>query len=436
MRARKSKERLKRQRSRLFDNTLMIEATEEALAALREMGYKIPLEPMPYTTFYEVQPPRGKTVEEALADFEQVGGVNDSVEFNTVMENAWLPDPENPQFVTQSEYLEILDINNIWTWMAAFRQSHFVHPVSVAVLEQTRYNIYHPNLWGTWDLPGFDGINNVDRDVNLIPGTAASSHPTAVSGVITAIPRANIGLAGLGFPAKVLPMFTSSSVTAARCIAKAIDRGCRVVNISQYGEQYEPFRQIVDECKARGIVVCVAAGNTGQGTIPDNPIGHYDSVICVSGLHHSNSREVTPQATYHADVDFCTPFRVPSLSVVNTWEMFGGTSGATPQVASLFALLFSIDPSLTWGDAVALVARNCIPEIPPAGIPEPLSYGIPQFMATLNELGGSTSGFYNSDRELIKQIILRQGGQNLYATGVYDHNKRLIWHPTFDKEEV
>ena len=94
----KSHRNYHRHKDRLYDTDIMIEATQEALTALRDMGYKIPREPMPYTSFYHVKLPKGKKTEQALMDFEQLG-VSDGAEFNLKSEEAWVPNPSWPGFV-------------------------------------------------------------------------------------------------------------------------------------------------------------------------------------------------------------------------------------------------------------------------------------------------------------------------------------------------
>ena len=124
----------------------------------------------------------------------------------------------------------------------------------------------HPDLQGNL-LPAL-GWNTY---LNTNEWSDINGHGTSVAGCIAAVGNNAIGVAGVAFRTKIIPIricYDSTGYAYYSDMAEGIrygaDRGARVVNLS-YGGWYGA--QIRDACQYawnRGALVCVAAGNDGQ----------------------------------------------------------------------------------------------------------------------------------------------------------------------------
>ncbi|MDY3563515.1 S8 family serine peptidase [Gemmata sp. JC673] len=146
--------------------------------------------------------------------------------------------------------------------------------------------------------------------------------------------------------------------------------------------QDHPYRQIVLDAVAAGIVVVFAAGNNHVDVCHADPTkcspnsiwgaNSLDEVLSVgtvnwnnqmdAGQHGNSSRGPGQWAKTHKKPDCVAPTYGEIVwgsgyRVMEWW----GTSGACPQVAGLAALLLSIDPSLTPQAVGDIIRDTCTP---------------------------------------------------------------------------
>ena len=215
--------------------------------------------------------------------------------------------------------------------------------------------------WCGWDFSDapemFDiGIGDFigqDNDV-----TDENFHGTHVSGIIGAVGNNGIGIAGIAWNVKILPIRAGFRTTqsegylqdddAAAAIIYAADMGCQVVNLSWGDPNYSPI--IGDACQyayERGVTLIASAGN--------NPVPNLSypaklsTTISVGAVNRN--RNLAGFSSYGPDLDIVAPGEAV-LSTYKTTpnEMYfemNGTSMSAPFVTGAVALLHSLQPGLT-----------------------------------------------------------------------------------------
>ena len=222
----------------------------------------------------------------------------------------------------------------------------------VAVLD-TGIELGHPELAGRI-VPGHDFVNN-DGDASDDNG-----HGTWVSGIIAANANDGIGIAGISWSDRIMPVKImnasgtgdTSDLTAG--IVWATDHGATVINMSVGGFPYSQFvHDAVRYAWNHGVVLVGAAGNNAASGqfFPAS----YPEVISVSATQVDD--EFTHWSNYGADVDVSAP----GASVLTTncavckpieqdltgdhrYTYISGTSFAAPNVAGVVALILGALP--------------------------------------------------------------------------------------------
>jgi len=204
---------------------------------------------------------------------------------------------------------------------------------------------YIDNYWG-WDLAEND--NNPQWD-----SSAASSAPHGVwvSGCASAVADNGVGLAGIGYRTKIMPVkiSTAASTTITKGyegIVYAADHGCDIINCSwgsTIGDEYG--QDIVNYAVFnRNALVVSAAGNNGI-ELEFYPAS-YDNVINVGASNVDDNK--WSSSNYSVTVDCMAPgesvrMTSPNNGYVNGW----GTSFASPIFAGCAAIVKSYYDTLS-----------------------------------------------------------------------------------------
>ncbi len=256
--------------------------------------------------------------------------------------------PNDPKFQYQW-HLTQLHIKD--AWKRAQGQG-----VVVAVLDTGVARV--PDLEQTEFVPGW---NFIDNNANAADD---HGHGTHVAGTIAQSTNNSVGVAGVAFGAKIMPIKVlsrsgSGSVSGiADGIRFAADHGAKVINMSLGGGMSSSVLQkAVAYARQKGVVVVCAAGNDGRGKV-SYPAA-YPGAIAVAATQFDES--TTFYSNWGKEIDIAAPGGntrvdqnndgmmdgvlqntvVPGRTSENDYLLFMGTSMASPHVAGVVALIMS-----------------------------------------------------------------------------------------------
>jgi serine protease len=271
-----------------------------------------------------------------------------------------------------------------------------------------------------------DGIDpNPEETIGGADPAAINFHGTHVAGTIAARGNNRIGVVGVAFNARVMPLRaitatggTSYDVNQAVRFAAGLEndsgtlpeRPAQVINMSLAGGGFSPStQQLYNQVRARGITVVAAAGNEDT-TLPSYPAS-YDNVISVSAV--DTQQRITDYSNTGPAIDIAAPGGDGSSDingdgypdgVLSTgssdgqfaYTFLSGTSMATPHVAGVFALMYSVNPDLNAAAIEELLEAGALSDdIGAPGRDDLYGYGIINARkavdAALIEGGGSSS---------------------------------------------
>jgi subtilisin family serine protease len=188
----------------------------------------------------------------------------------------------------------------------------------------------------------------------------AEKHGTAVAGIIAARANNGIGTVGVAPDARLLALrgCWEREAAAARCdtlsLAKALqfalDRGVRVLNLSVSGPPDRLLRELLDAAIERGVVVVAAAtADPRDGGFPAS----HGGVVSVA----LTEAERTPAPPIRAG--FSAPGRdIPATLPGGRWGMVSGASFAAAEVSGMVALLLELMPNARAGQIDAILRRG------------------------------------------------------------------------------
>ena len=205
------------------------------------------------------------------------------------------------------------------------------------------------------------------------PASGSSWHGTHVAGTVAAKTNNSVGVAGVAYNAKMLPVrvlgkcggYTSDIADAITWSSGGAVTGvpanankARVLNLSLGGSGAcdTTTQNAINGARSRGAVVIVAAGNDNMNVSNASP-ANCSGVVAVAATGKTGGR--ASYSNYGTLVDVAAPGGDGSYSVISTlntgtsvpgsdnYAGYQGTSMATPHVAGVAALMLARNPALT-----------------------------------------------------------------------------------------
>jgi len=210
---------------------------------------------------------------------------------------------------------------------------------------------YVDNFRG-WDMvgPTFVATSNGDNDPNIT--SSANQHGTHVAGTAVGATDNGIGIAGVGFNCKILPVKASpdnngqSIFRGYEGIVYSANQGAKVINCSWGGPGFSIFEQdiITYATVNRDALVVAAAGN--DNSIDDFYPASYDYVLSVASVGATDRRSTFSNYNFNVGIS-AQGEQVLSTNFNNNYGNSSGTSMASPIIAGAAALIRSINPTFT-----------------------------------------------------------------------------------------
>lgn len=238
--------------------------------------------------------------------------------------------------------------------------------VVVAVID-TGIDLQHPDLncaTSTGQSKLVSGWNFVDNSNNPDDNNGHGSH---VAGIIAACTDNAAGVAGVAPDIRLLPLKALNDsgngayADVADAIIYAANNGAKIVNLSLGGaSSSSTLAAAVQYAYSRGVLVVAASGNAGQPTIY-YPAA-YTQAVAVGSTTPSDTR------SYFSNYGDGLDVVAPGSNIISTvpvppgtsYQDYGyayksGTSMASPHVAGLAALIWSVAPDLTHDEVRAAI---------------------------------------------------------------------------------
>ncbi len=214
--------------------------------------------------------------------------------------------------------------------------------VVVAVVD-TGVDLKHPDLRDHL-APGYNIVGGDDVPADDV------GHGTHVAGVISAMVNNNLGVAGMTWYNKVMPVKVldqsgaGSTYSVAQGIIWATDHGAKVINMSLGNYADSDFLHDAIKYAFDKDVVLVAASGNDNTEQPGYPAA-YPEVFAVGATDASKVK--ASFSNYGDYVDVAAPgVSIASTYPNNQYAALSGTSMASPHVTALAALIRSTNPAL------------------------------------------------------------------------------------------
>ncbi len=209
------------------------------------------------------------------------------------------------------------------------------------------------------DLVGWD-FNNGNNDV-----TSTQNHGTHVAGIVGACGDNTQGVIGVaggfgpGTGARMMALGIGDAVPNGAVLDDAIlyaaDMGATIITMSLGVGSSAAIDAAIASAYGDGLFIDNASGNANTGV--DYP-GTDPNVVAVGTTDHDDVRKTPPGwgSNFGPELEVVAPgVDIWSTGIGNNYNTGGGTSFASPHVAGLAALMFSINPTATNAEV-----RQCI----------------------------------------------------------------------------
>jgi serine protease len=313
-----------------------------------------------------------------------------------------MAEPNDPRYSSQWHY-PLINLPQAWDITTGTPASG---NVIVAVVDTGVY-LDHPDLSNKL-VGGYDFISDDTLSGDGEPGIdsnpddpSGSFHGTHVAGTVAAETNNSIGVAGVSWGAKIMPVrvlgtdggTTYNVMQGVRYAAGLSNvtgstpaQPADIINLSLGGGGSSQNEQdTYNEVRNAGVIVIAAAGNDGKNTL--SYPASYDGVVSVGAVDRNKQR--ASYSNFSSAVDVAAPGGSGAGGVLSTlvdvstgirqpaYGSYIGTSMATPHMAGVVALMKAVYPGLTPDKLDTLLQTGSITEdLGTSGRDDEYGYGL------------------------------------------------------------
>ena len=279
-------------------------------------------------------------------------------------------DPNDPIYYTEGSIkkglrdqwpLQSIDAPEAWDITTGLPE------IRVAVID-TGANYNHEDLADSilrddeGNIIGYDFVNKDDDPLD------DHGHGTHVSGTIAAATNNGIGMAGMNWEAKIMPIKVCSArggcprdaILAG--IVFAADHGAHVANMSLGGRSsYKVYDDVIRYADSKGTIIVAAAGNSNADTKNFAPANH-PLVIAVAATDPNDKK--AGFSNWGETVDVAAPGTlILSLRANGGYVVMQGTSMASPHTTGLVSMVIAANLDLAGNrEEVLRIVRAAVDE--------------------------------------------------------------------------
>lgn len=228
--------------------------------------------------------------------------------------------------------------------------------VTVAVVD-TGVDINHPDLKDQI-VSGYNVVQPGEKPLDDV------GHGTHVAGVIGAVVNNNLGIAGMSWYNRVMPVKVldqsgaGSTYAVAQGIIWATDHGAKVINMSLGNYADAQFLHDAIKYAFDHDVVLIAASGNDNTERPGYPAA-YPEVLAVAAVDEKKAK--ASFSNYGDYIDVAAPgVSIASTYPSNQYAALSGTSMASPHVTALAALIRSANPDLKNTDVMRIIKETAM----------------------------------------------------------------------------
>lgn len=194
-----------------------------------------------------------------------------------------------------------------------------------------------------------------------VSDVSTASHGTIVAGCTGAIGNNSVGVAGVGWNLRLMPVRATNEASGSAILSTvlagcrwAADNGAKVINASFSGVSASSVQNTGAYARDRGAILVWASGNAGTylGSAADWP-----DVIIVGATDQADGRP--SWGNYGPALDIVAPgVSILSTEKNNRYGAHDGTSFSSPLVAGAIATAWSVYPSLPRQKVIDAVLKS------------------------------------------------------------------------------
>lgn len=346
--------------------------SEASIAKLHASQRSKLMEKFGKRSFHRLKLPKGMSVEQAVAAYRK----NPSVEYagpNHFLHLDLYPNDEHFdwQWGLDCQTTPRHDIHATEAWNTTTGGNIIIAVLDTGVWAQ------HEDLYVSGPNPKvLQGYNTVSNNTDT---SDYNGHGTLVASIAAASTNNYIGMAGVAWNARILPVKVMEGEQglesdAAEGVWWAVDHGAKIINMSLGSYIDEPvLEQAIDDAWAAGCLIVCSSGNDDLNTM--HYPSAYDHALAVGGTNDQDQRWVYDDpwfgehygSNYGYWLDVMAPCDMILGAYIEDDWLFGlgwytiasGTSAASPFVSGIAALIWSQHPTWTNQQIFQQIVATC-----------------------------------------------------------------------------